>query len=201
MAYAPDVLLAASSDGFTLRTPSASEKSAYAYGTAHSVLKGHYLDPVPKYSRAIVFGSEDTGDESDWSDFPDLFDRPVHVHDASLDTRQKTNARASAETRRMAIHTPRGSITVPVNAGQELYDVISVTDPPAGFTSATYRVTGMETRYAVGPRGSRYDQTILLGGCVVGWGSATSPRSPRCSVPTLAYSAPKIPPRMKAKIP
>ena len=164
MAYVPGVLLAASSAGFTLRTPLASEKSTYAYGTAHGVLKGNYLDPVPKYSRAIVFGSEDTGDESDWSDFPALFDRPVHVHDASLDTRQKTKARASAETRRMAIHTPRGSITVPVNAGQELYDVIAVTDPAAGLTSVNYRVTGLETRYAVGPRGSRYDQTIRLGG-------------------------------------
>ena len=93
-----------------------------------------------------------------------MFDRPVHVHDASLDTRKKTDARASAETRRMAIHTPRGSMTVPVNAGQELYDVIEVTDPAVGLTSAKYRVLGLETRYAVGARGSRYDQTIRLGG-------------------------------------
>ena len=164
MAYVPDVLLTASSGGFTLRTPLASEESAYTYGTAHGILRGNYQDLVPRHSRAIVFGSGHTSDESDWSDFPDLFDRPVHVHDASLDTQEKTNARASAETRRMAVHTPRGSITVPVNAGQELYDVIEVTDPAVGLTSATYRVTGVETRYVVGPQGPRYDQTIHLGG-------------------------------------
>ena len=111
-----------------------------------------------------MFGSGHTSDLSDWSDFPVLFDRPVQVHDASLDTREKTDARASAETRRMAIHTAKGSITVPVNAGQELYDVIEVTDPAVGLNSARYRVLGLETRYAAGPRGSRYNQTIRLGG-------------------------------------
>ncbi len=164
MAYVPDVLLTASSGGFVLRTPSSTDKVSYTYGSGHGVREGRYYDPVPRHSRAIVFGSGHTSDLSDWSDFPALFDRPVHIHDASLDTRKKTDARASAETRRMAIHTPRGSITAPVNAGQELYDVIEVTDPAVGLTSAKYRVLGLETRYAVGARGSRYDQTIRLGG-------------------------------------
>lgn len=164
MAYVPDVLLTAARDGFTLRTPSDSEETSYAYGTAHGVLKGSYLDPVPKHSRAIVFGSGHMSDESDWSDFPALFDRPVHIHNASLDTREKTDARAFAETRRMAIHTARGSITAPLNAGQELYDVIEVTDQVVGIKSARRRVVGLETHYVVGPRGSRYEQTIRLGG-------------------------------------
>ena len=164
MAYVPDVLLTASSGGFTLRTPFSTEEAAYAYGGGHGVLDGRYLDPVPRHSRAIVFGTGHTSDMPDWSDFPVLLDRPVQVHDTSLDTRQKTDARATAETRRMAIHVARGSIAVSVNAGQELYDVIEVTDPAVGLTSAKYRVLGLETRYAVGPRGSRYDQTIRLGG-------------------------------------
>ena len=164
MAYVPDVLLSSSSGGFRLRTPSASDQTSYAYGGDHGIREGQYVDPVPRHSRAMVFGSEHTSDKSDWSDFPALFDRPVHVHDASLDTREKTDARASAETRRMSILTPRGSIAVPVNAGQDLYDLIEVTDAAVGLTYARYRVTGLETRYAAGPRGSRYDQTIRLGG-------------------------------------
>ena len=164
MTYVPDVLLMASGRGFALRTPSATERTSYAYGPEHGIREGSYYDSVPRHSRAIVFGSGHSSDQSDWSDFPALFDRPVHVHDASLDTREKTNARALAETRLMAIHAPRGSITVPVNAGQELYDVIEVTDLAVGLTSARYRVLGLETRYAIGPRGSRYDQTIRLGG-------------------------------------
>ena len=164
MAYMPDVLLAASSGGFILITPLATDKTAYAYGSGHGVRGGNYVDPVPRYSRAIVFGSGYTSDLPDWSDFPALFDRPIHVHDESLDTREKTDARAFDETRRMAMHAPRGSITVPVNTGQELYDVIEVTDSAAGLDSAKYRVLGLETWYEVGPRGSRYDQVIRLGG-------------------------------------
>ena len=164
MAFMPDVLLTASRGGFTLRTPSADEETTYMYGSGHGIREGNYLDPVPRHSRAIVFGSGHTSDLPDWSDFPDLFDRPIHVHDESLDTREKTDARAFAETRRMAIHTARGSITLRVNAGQELYDVIEVTDTAAGLTLAKYRVLGLETRYIAGPRGSRYDQVIRLGG-------------------------------------
>lgn len=164
MAYVPDVLLAGSGGGFVLVTPSADDALAYAYGSGHGVREGRYADPVPRYSRALVFGSGHTSDESEWSDFPVLFGRPIHIHDASLDTREKADARAAAETRRMAIHTARGSMTVPVNAGQELYDVIEVTDTTAGINSARYRTLGLETRYAVGPRGSRYEQIIHLGG-------------------------------------
>ena len=164
MSHVPDILLGTSSDGFVLRVPSAIEVSTYAYGSGHGILEARYIDPVPRHSRAIVFGSTHTSDLSNWSDFPALFDRPIHIHDATLDTQEKTDARAHSEARRIAIHPSQGSITVPVNAGQELYDVIELTDPTVGLTSAKRRVLGLDTRYAVGPRGPRYVQTIHLGG-------------------------------------
>ena len=164
MSHVPDILLGTSADGFALRMPSSTEESSCAYGTGHGILEGRYLDSVPRHSRAIVFGASHTSDLNDWSDFPVLFDRPVHVHDDALDTQEKVDARAEAESRRSAIHARRGSIAVPVNSGQELYDVIEVTDAAAGLTSARRRVLGLDTRYAVGPRGPRYQQTIHLGG-------------------------------------
>ncbi len=164
MSHVPDILLGTSSNGFVLRVPSATEESSYVYGSGHGVLEARYLDPVPRHSRAIVFGSTHTSDLSNWSDFPALFDRPIHIHDATLDTQEKADARAHSESRRIAIHPSRGSITVPVNAVQELYDVIELTDSIVGLTSAMRRVLSLDTRYAVGPRGPRYVQTIHLGG-------------------------------------
>ena len=164
MSQVPDVLLGISGEGFVLRVPSATEETSYIYGTGHGILEGRYLDPVPQHSRAIVFGANHTSDLSDWSDFPALFDRPLHIHDATLDSQEKTDARAQSEARSITIHPRRGSITVPVNAGQELYDVIDVTDPRVGLASVRRRVLGLDTRYAIGPRRPRYEQTIHLGG-------------------------------------
>ena len=164
MSHVPDILLGTSSDGFVLRVPSATEESSYIYGSGHGILEARYLDPVPRHSRAIVFGSTHTSDLSNWSDFPALFDRPIHIRDATLDTQEKTDARAHSEARRIAIYPSRGRITVLVNASQELYDVIELTDPAVGLASAKRRVLGLDTRYAVGPKGPRYVQTIHLGG-------------------------------------
>lgn len=164
MSHLPDSILIASAGGFDLGTPSVTEESAYSYGKGHGIREARYLDPVPRHSRAIVFGSGHTGDLTDWSDFPALFDQPMQVTDPTLDTQQKVDARAQAEARRIAIYRNRGRITIPVNVGQEVYDIIEVTDPAAGLASAERRVLGIETRYAVGPRGSKYEQIVDLGG-------------------------------------
>ena len=55
-----------------------------------------------------------------------------------------------------------GEITVPVNCGQELYDVVEVTDSGAGLADARRRVLGLSLRYSTGERPS-YEQRITLG--------------------------------------
>jgi len=55
-----------------------------------------------------------------------------------------------------------GEITVPVNCGQELYDVVEATDPGAGLTAAKRRVLGISLRYSTGER-PEYQQRIALG--------------------------------------
>jgi hypothetical protein len=49
-----------------------------------------------------------------------------------------------------------------VNCGQELYDVIEVTDAVAGLSAAKRRVLGLDLRYSTGKR-AIYEQRILLG--------------------------------------
>lgn len=170
MGYVPDVLSAASSDGFTLRTLSASEECPYVSSTAHGVPKGTCLGPVPRHSRTTVFGLGHTSDESEWLDFSAPIDRPGPVHDAGL------YIRASAGTRRIFILTPRGGIPVAVSVGQVLYAVITATCPAVGLMSARYRVTGLERRYAARSRGSGYDQATGLGGV---WQMSTNFLRPR----------------------
>ncbi len=54
-----------------------------------------------------------------------------------------------------------GEITVPVNCGQELYDVVEVTDAGAGLSTARRRVLGIAMRYSTGDR-PLHEQRITL---------------------------------------
>jgi hypothetical protein len=56
-----------------------------------------------------------------------------------------------------------GEITVPVNCGQELYDVVSVTDARAGLDTAPRRVAGISLRYSRADK-AVYRMRLRLGG-------------------------------------
>jgi len=49
-----------------------------------------------------------------------------------------------------------------VNCGQELYDVIEVTDAVAGLSAAKRRVLGLALRYSAAA--GTYEQRLRLGG-------------------------------------
>ena len=55
-----------------------------------------------------------------------------------------------------------GEVTAPVNCGQELYDVIAVTDAVAGLSAAKRRVLGLALRYSAAT--GAYEQRLRLGG-------------------------------------
>jgi len=57
--------------------------------------------------------------------------------------------------------TTSANILVPTNVGQELYDVITVTDARCGIDQEKYRVLTIQTDYD--RRNARYDQTLALG--------------------------------------
>ena len=144
--------------------PLATDPSTYSYGTDHTILKGHYRDPAPDFNRVQVFGAGTFSESYDWTEIPNVYDRLRQVHDANLDTSQKASDRASKEMRHQALGHQKGSIVVPVNAGQELYDVIDITDAAAGLSGAKRRVMAIRTEYSVTGQRPRYLQTLYLGG-------------------------------------
>jgi hypothetical protein len=83
------------------------------------------------------------------------------VDDRNLTTVAQAESRADAVLRREALEAMSGEITVPVNCGQELYDVVEVTDTGAGLTAARRRVLGISLRYSTAER-PVYEQRIAL---------------------------------------
>ena len=111
-----------------------------------------------------VYGQTVVGESFAWDEVERVPERLRQVQDRNLTTVEEAQARCAAELRREELDAVSGDILVPVNCGQELYDVVEVTDARAGLVAARRRVLGLELRYARTGRRARYAQRITLGG-------------------------------------
>jgi hypothetical protein len=157
----PDVLFFRGHYGYIVN-PKASDPSSYSYGVAHALWQGRYSQLSPKIDRVQVFGDGVLSEGFDWSGISKVYDRLYQVHDLNLDTAEKAQKRAQADLRRGEIAASDGEILVPPNCGQELYDVIDVTDSGAGLGEEKRRVLGLTLRYSA--EDGRHEQRLELGG-------------------------------------
>ena len=89
-------------------------------------------------------------------------DRIKTIADRNIGTIAAAQTLAGAYLRKAEIAGLDGMIQVPVNCGQQLYDVIDITDDRAGLSGAKRRVMGLLLSYQ--PTRGEYEQKLLLGG-------------------------------------
>jgi len=163
----PDALIF---DGYQAWTkdPRPDESSSYSYSTQpgnHTILSGEYRDTVTR-SRSRVIGRAADGSRIlehafDWHNLELGVDDLEQSYDPNLQTATRTQERADAILRQNALEAKGGQITVPVNCGQQLYDVITVTDERCGVDSAKYRLHAIRADYDAARR--RYNHQLTLG--------------------------------------
>jgi hypothetical protein len=165
LSFVPDLLFIEGNKAY-LVNPQSSDASVYSYGAGHVIYQGRYRQGGLEKNRVLVEGDASgallLADNFSWDDIGRRYDRLGRVGDKNLGTVARAKDRGTAVLREMEIGAVAGEITVPVNCGQQLYDVIDITDAPAGLTAATRRVVGLGLLYRPG-RGE-YRQRILLGG-------------------------------------
>jgi hypothetical protein len=161
LAMVPDVLFVRGHLTY-IKNPQADEASDYSYGTDHAIFHGRYGSQRPQANRVQVFGDDLFVEAFQWNDIEDSYDRVRQVHDLNLDTVARAQDRADAEMRHQEMASGSGEIAVPVNCGQEIYDVVSITDESAGLTDARWRVIGLSMRYSRGGRVPVYEQRLSL---------------------------------------
>ncbi len=83
------------------------------------------------------------------------------LEDRNIDSVSKAEQRGDAYLRQAEIESASGAIQIPPNCGQQLYDVIDVTDSRAGLSEAKKRVLGLTLVY--NPRHGEYGERLLLG--------------------------------------
>jgi len=150
LAFVPDKLVFRGQEAFT-KNPLASESSCYSYGTDHAILRGKYTEAVT-VSRARAIG-RDTGDNRileealDWDFLQLAIDILEQDYDPNLQTDARAQERADALLREASLRAQRGNLVVPTNCGQELLDVVEVTDARCGISEGKFRVQAIQTNY------------------------------------------------------
>ena len=164
LSFVPDVLRMEGSTACLLH-PLPDETTAYTYGLDHAVLKSLFLTRRSEINRVQVTGYDpDTGREIiaegyRWED--KLYERVRQTRDRNLKTRAATAARAEILLRKAEISTSGGELLVPVNCGQELYDIIEIFDNVTGLAGQRYRILGSELNYRA--FSGLYSQKLILG--------------------------------------
>ena len=97
-----------------------------------------------------------------WEEIERLYERPGRLEDRNIDSVAGAEARGEAFFRGVEMAAFNGAILIPVICGQQLYDVIDITDSRAGLSAAKRRVTGLTLVYS--PRRGEYRQRLVLGG-------------------------------------
>lgn len=149
-----------------LVNPQASDSPGYGYGEAHPIWEGKFFRQAgtcnwirvegfdPSAGRAI------TSDCYDWTDIKESGTRYLAINDINLKNLTQLEQRGEMLLRKARMKSVSGLLIVPVNCGQELYDVVDITDA-RGFTGIG-RITGMTLKYD--PARGRYLHQLMLGG-------------------------------------
>ena len=162
----PDVVFIEGNQAYVVN-PGSSDDSVYAYGSSHPILEGEYRKRAWELNRVQVEGYDPVNDEPvvvdsfSWPQITRLYDRLSQLEDRNIDSVSKAEQRGDAHLRQAEIESVSGAIQIPANCGQQLYDVIDITDSRAGLSGAKKRVLGLTLVY--NPRQGEYTERLLLG--------------------------------------
>jgi len=167
LSFVPDVIFIEGNKVYMVN-PLSTDSSVYSYGQTHHMFEGIYHGGAREFNRVQVEGYDPTGDEPivinsfTWSQVDKLYDRLNQQSDQNIDTVAKAEQRGEAFLRHAEIVSTSGKIRIPVNCGQQLYDVIDITDIRAGLSTEKKRVLGLYLVY--NPFRGQYEHNLILGG-------------------------------------
>ncbi len=154
------------SQTFVIVGVSAGDASTYSYGAAgeHGVLAFAHVDGAAEHNWVRSAGPDRYADSHDFAAIDRHGPQLRLLRNLDLTTNTKAENAAAAGLRRDTVVAESGELVVPFNAGQELYDVVTVTVPAAGASAEEFRVVSVGLDYHRGPGNrARYDSILGLG--------------------------------------
>ncbi len=166
LSFVPDVIFIEGSKAYLVH-PQPSDSSVYSYGGEHPIFGGSYKTGAWKLNRIRVEGYDAGSDQMilvdslAWGEIDRLYDRLQQIEDRNISTVAEAQDRGTTYLRQAEMEAIGDTILVPVNCGQQLYDVIDITDGRAGLSAARRRVLGWVMVYR--PHRGEYHQRLWLG--------------------------------------
>lgn len=166
LSMSPDVIFV-EGDVAYLVNPLTSDTPVYSYGQDHVITEGRYRASSWKLNRIIVEGYDNTAreriikDSFAWEQIYERLTRTTRLIDRNISTVEEAEERGEIYLRNAESKAQDGMIGVPMNCGQQLYDVIEITDERAGLIGEKKRVVGLTLIYS--PRKGEYRQNLALG--------------------------------------
>lgn len=166
LSLVPDVIFVEGNKAY-LVNPLAEDAATYAYGTTHAIFEAVFKHTAFKPNHIRVEGLQPTSGEPiitncfEWAEIGLVHNRLKLAEDSNIETANAAAERGQAYLRQAAIASGDGFIVVAVNCGQQLYDVISVTDGCAGQDADKWRVLGQTLTYDTAK--GLYRQRLRLG--------------------------------------
>ena len=166
LSFIPDVIFIEGDKAYVVN-PQPYDDSLYSYGSLHPIFEGRYRKEAWGFNRVLVEGYDSASgkpvivDSFTWSEIARVYDRLNRLDDRNIDTISKAEQRGDAYLRQAEVESVDGVIRIPVNCGQQLYDVIAITDNRAGLSGEKKRVLGIILVYS--PRRGEYEQRLSLG--------------------------------------
>lgn len=166
LSFVPDVVLIEGNEVYVVN-PQSADNSVYSYGSVHPIFEGRYQKRAWELNRVQVEGYDPVkgeaviADSFSWTQIAKVYDRLSQQEDRNIDTIEKAQERGEAYLRQAEIESASGAIRIPVNCGQQSYDVIDITDSRAGLSGEKKRVLGLSLVY--NPRRGEYEEKLSLG--------------------------------------
>ena len=132
----------------------------------HVILDGNYATSSVRTNRAYVIGRDSNGNPVygtavDSTELGLVGERLDFQQELAIPTSSQAESVANAILAKMRLSSQRGVILIPPNCGQELWDVVQLSDKQANQQAVSFRVVGIRFEYS--PRQARYEHMLILG--------------------------------------
>jgi hypothetical protein len=132
----------------------------------HVILDGQYTTETPEVNRAYIIGRDQYGNPVygtavNTDEVALVGERLDFQPDPAIPTTAQAGDVASAVLSKMRLSGKRGVILIPPNCGQEIFDVVQITDSGANQAAVSFRVVGI--RFEYNPKQTRYQHKLILG--------------------------------------
>ena len=156
------------SSGLVVRPLAASDASNAAYGGTgeHPIESLELVDTPARYNWTRLQGPDRYADSVAYAEIYQHGPRFEVVRSQDATTDARATAYVADAARRRVVNEYLGTLRAPLHAGQELYDVVTLTYSRMGLSATTRRIIGIvwEYRRAGGGLRTSYTATYTLGG-------------------------------------